>query len=668
MAWLYGFLRSFETPCGHNAEMSFYQKYILLLLSLLPQAALATDTLRTVLLSSDALLLGHGGEVGILKDDLSDLDTFGIGEMMFAPANLFKPWDKGRFRFGFTQSSHWLRLDLTDTADRKLILELDNPYLSQVHFYQLADGEVLDTVAAGSDLPFAGRRHWNLRDTIRIAAGDTVRCLLNIPYNRSLTDFNLFLADAQARGKSDRTERLLLIVFFCLILVYLLMLGLAINLTRFRYYWYYFAYVLLVSGYIYSDIGLGYKTLWPKWPYVQQVSLPVFANAYLIAGAFFVMAHFHTRRTYPVQHAALRAVSFVAAAMVAVALVLPLLPPFWAHLFANFSGVIYVITVLLFFWLAGTAFLRDDRMFPGWLMVGFLVHGASVIYSSLEQFKFVPPLSLQSILAENGLLITFHTPLVLMLGLLVEMGIVLLIGLKRFRNLLSESQRMTRELTEQRKQNLNALALGMETEQRRIAQELHDGLGGSIAAAKFKLEKILSEKNSKDASLGELVGELSTIHQELREIAHNLMPKHLHKQGLLAAIEQLVRQMEAAAPKLQIRFFNNADLNELNELASVYLYRIVQELLANLLKHSAATEAYLQFVKQENGLLLTLEDNGKGFDLAGEHSPLAAGGGGIGLANIRYRVEDALGGKFQVETAPGRGCLTTIELPWKGVL
>ena len=643
--------------------MIFFQKIKLLpIFLLLAQTALANDTLRTVQLSASALVLGKGGEVGIFKDDLSDHDTFDIGEMMLAPATLFKPWQKERFRFGFTQLSYWLRLDLTDTADRKLILELANPYLSEVRFFQVLDGEVLDTVTVGSDHPFDGRRHWNLRDTIRIGAGDTVHCFINIPYNRSLTDFNLFLSDAQARVKTDRTERLILIVFFCLIIVYLLMLGLAINLTRFRYFWFYFGYVLLVSGYIFADIGLGYQTVWPKWPYVQQISLPIFANAYLIAGAMFVMAHFRTRRTYPIHHAALRVVSFVAGAMIPVALFLPLLPPFAAHLFSYFHSVMYIVTVLLFFWLAGTAFFRNDRMFPGWLMVGFLIHGFNVIYASLENFKLVPPLSLQSALAENGLLITFHTPLVLMGGLLVEMAIVLAIGMKRFKNMLAERQRMSRELVEQRKKNLNALGLGMETEQRRIAQELHDGLGGSIAAAKFKLERIAGEKGNNDPALGEVVQELADLHQELREIAHNLMPKHLHKQGLLAAIEQLVRRMEAADPKLKISFYNNADLDHLNELARVYLYRITQELLGNLFKHSAATEAYLQFVRQEQDLLITLEDNGKGFDLA-----QAQGLGGIGLANIRYRVEDALGGKFSMETAPGQGCLTTIEIPWRSL-
>ncbi|MCC6723696.1 MAG: hypothetical protein IT258_04250 [Saprospiraceae bacterium] len=632
------------------------------LLFCLPRAY-GNDTLRTVQPPLDATVLGQHGEVGVYRDLLTDHDTFHIGEMMYAPSSLFETWHDERFNFGFAGQSFWLRLDLTDTADRKLILEMDNPYLSRVNFYQVLAGEVLDTQSVGSDLPFDGRRHWNLRDTVRLSAGDTIQCYINIPYNRSQTEFHIFLSDAQYRAKSDRAERMLLIVFFCLVFVYLLMLGLAINLTRFRYYWFYFAYVLLASGFIFTDIGLGYQTFWPRWPYVQQVSLPILANAYLIAGAQFVMAHFHTRRHYPLQHKVMRAVVWVAAAMIPVTLVLPALPIFWSHLFSYFHSVLYIVTVLLFFWIAGTAFFRNDRTLPGWLLFGFLVHGIHVIYSSLENFGLVPPISLQHMLIRHGIVIVFHTPLVLMVGLLVEMGVVLLIGLKRFRNMLTESQRMSRELAEQRKKNLNALALGMETEQRRIAQELHDGLGGGLAAAKFKLEKILSENPTSAPELNSLVGDLSSLHQELREVAHNLMPKHLHKQGLLAATELLVQRMQVADPNLQISFFCNADLDQLNELATVYLYRILQELLSNLYKHSGANEAWLQILKDETHLRITLEDNGRGFDSTAVQRQAS----GIGLSNIRYRVEDALGGKLHIEAAPGNGSLFSMEIPWKNL-
>jgi signal transduction histidine kinase len=362
----------------------------------------------------------------------------------------------------------------------------------------------------------------------------------------------------------------------------------------------------------------------------------------------------------------------VAAAFIPVALVLPALPPAAAHLYSYVQGVAYILTVGLFFWLAGTALFRDDRTFPGWLMVGFLIHGLSIIYSFLENLKLVPPLSVQELLLERGHLIALHTPVVLMVGLLVEMAIVLLIGMRRFKHLLAEQQRLARELAQQRQQNLNALALGMETEQRRIAQELHDGLGGGIAAAKFKLEKIESE-NPAVPGLGGVVRELADMHTELRDIAHNLMPKHLHKQGLLPAVEQLVQRMESADNRLKINLFCNADLSDVNELARVYLYRIAQELLGNLLKHAQASEAWLQFVRDGDNLLLTLEDNGRGFDSNPKNSPSGAGGraggkaGGIGLDNIRYRVEDALGGKFSVESEPGKGALFTIEVPWKAL-
>lgn len=634
-------------------------------LVLLAQVALANDTLRPVQLTAGYRVLGRGGDVGVLKNMWQEGDTLTVGEAMFAPAEFFDPWRKGRFQFGFSRRPHWLRLDLTDTIDRKLILELDNPYLSEVQFFQVQNGEVLDTMVAGSDHAFDGRRHWNFLDTIRLAAGDTVRCFIHIPYNRSQTEFGLYLWDARSRLAADKQDTIFLIVFFCLIFVYLLVLGIAIYLTRFRYFWFYFLYVLLVSGYIFADLGLGFQNIWPDRPYLQQVSLPVLTNAYLIAGTLFVLAHFHTKKSYPFHDQALRVVMYIAAGLIGVAFLMPLAPPAYAHLFSYFSSVMYIVTCLLFFWLAGTALARRDRIFPGWLMVGFLIHGLNVIYGSLESFRLVPPVSLTAALAEQGWLFTFHTPLILMFGLLVEMCIVLYIGMKRFKILLADSQQLARALALQRQQNLNALGMGMEAEQRRIAQELHDGLGGSISAVKFKLEN-LREKSPNNGGLGksldEITGDLASLHQELREIAHNLMPRHLHKHGLLTAVEQLIHRMESADGKLKIHFFNNANLENMSELARVYLFRIVQELLGNLFKHAQATEAWLQFVGHADSLLITLEDNGKGFDLTQVKNK-----GGIGLTNIRYRVEDALGGTFNIESAAGKGTVVFIEIPFKSL-
>mgnify|MGYP001371457651 CR=1 FL=1 len=636
----------------------------LLLLALLPETwAQSNGIFPTVTWNGRYHILGPGGEVGVLRNVHLDFDSLTIEEVKVVPNDWYEPWRKERFRFGFIRHPQWLRLDLTDTIDRKLILELNNPYLSEVRLFQVCEDD--NSKILGSDHPFRGRRHWNLQDTIRLSAGDTVRVFLQIPYNRSQTDFRLLLWDAQERLAATRQEMLFLLVFFCLIFVYLLTLGIAIFLTRFRYYWFYFLYVLLVSGYIFADMGLGYENLWPGSPYLQQVSLPVLANAYLIAGILFVLAHFRTRTGYPFHDQALRTVIWIAGGLMVMALFLPAAPPHFAHLFSYFSSVIYIITCLLFFWLAGTALVRKDRHFPGWLMVAFLTHGLTVIYSGLESFGLVPTLSLAQALAENGWRYTFHTPLILLLGLIVEIGIVLAIGVKRFKNLVAESEINAKALAAQRQQNLNALAMGMEAEQRRLAQELHDGLGGSISVAKFKIEA-LREKNGQDpatsAALDEAARALGSLHHELREIAHNLMPRHLHKHGLLTAVEQLIHRMEHSDRSLKIHFFSNADLDNISELARTYLFRIVQEMLNNLFKHAQANEAWFQFIRHDGNLLLTLEDNGRGFDLS-----QAKNKGGIGLSNIRYRVEDALGGRFEVDSTPGKGTLLSIEIPLKSL-
>lgn len=644
--------------------MKLFQKYLsVLVLLLLAVPALAHDTIPVLQPAPDVNLLGLGGEVGVLHDR-SEGGPLSIDDVIYAPTDLFKLWRKERFQFGFTSHPVWFRLDVADTIDRQLVLEMNNPYLDEVRCYIVSQGEIIETYRMGSSLPYGERKGHNLLFPFHLPAGDTLNCFIQVPYVRSQLDFKLFLSDAVAREKTTSIEFLILTIFFSLIFVYLLVLGIAIYLTRLKYFWFYFLYVMLVAAYIFADMGLGFAHVWGAYPYLQQVLLPVLSNAYLIAGGLFVMSHFHTWRSYPFHDQALRMVMIIAGCLIPVSMLMPLLKPFYSHLTSYFTTVTYIVTCLLFFWLAFSGILRRDRIFPGWLLVGFLIHGLNVIYSGLENFSIVPALSTTAALAENGLLLPFHTPIVLLIGLLVEMVIVLFIGIRRFKHLYAESQRVAKVLAYQRQKNLNALGLGMETEQQRIAQELHDGLGGGLSAVKFKLERLIHFAGDRQLAkeMQEAVDELTDLHRDLRDMAHNLMPKPLYKLGLLPAVEQVTRRMEAANPNLKIHLFSNVELAGANKLARIYLFRIVQELLNNLFKHAEATEAWLQFVTHDENLLITLEDNGKGFDLN-----QVKGKNGIGMANIRYRVEDALGGTFNVESAPGKGTMVSIEIPKKGV-
>lgn len=622
----------------------------------------------TVFLEKGFKVLGKGGEIGVWHQLDKNAGPLSNEEIADLPESLFKPWRRERFQFGFPRHPHWFRFQLTDTTDRTLTLELDNPQLSELYFFQVTNGEFDTSYIAGSIYPYVDslRPYRNFSFPIEISAGDTAQCYLYLPYSRSQLDFKLFLWESNARQQARQQESLVLNAFFSAVFFYLLMLGMAIYLTRLRYFWYYFLYVLLVGAFIYSDIGAGFRNVWPRAPWLQQVAVPMLANLYLIAGLKFILAHFRTRRDYPHFDFVLRALIWLAAGMIAIFLLSPATPLLFAHLVFYFNHVLYIAAILTVFGLGSVALWRKDKAFPGWLLVGFLAHGLHIIYMSLEGFGLLPPLSLTSALAEYNLLLTFHTPLILMASLLIEMGIVLFIGVRYFRRLDADGRKRLRDLALQKQENLTALGMGMEIEQRRIAQELHDGLGGGLSALKFKLEHLKSaagENVTLQASISQLYKDLTRLHQELRTTTRNLMPKPLYELGLQPAIQQLIEQTEQAAPHLVIHFHHNADFTHFNETAKIFLFRIVQELLNNLLKHAQATEACLQFVQHEQELLLTFEDNGRGFDVASALRQQS----GIGLSNLRYRVEDALQGKLHIDSSPGRGTTISIEIPGKSL-
>ena len=159
----------------------------------------------------------------------------------------------------------------------------------------------------------------------------------------------------------------------------------------------------------------------------------------------------------------------------------------------------------------------------------------------------------------------------------------------------------------------------------------------------------------------DIAEDLEEIYREVRGISHDLMSKALEKTDLLPALEDLTARIQQARPGLNVQFYANAQLDDLSNLAKIHLYRIVQELLANVLKHARATTVTLQILQDKGKLLLTVEDDGQGFH------PATTTSDGIGLANVRTRVE-VLHGTMHLDAAPDRGTFISIGVPDKFIL
>lgn len=202
---------------------------------------------------------------------------------------------------------------------------------------------------------------------------------------------------------------------------------------------------------------------------------------------------------------------------------------------------------------------------------------------------------------------------------------------------------------------LNAMIRGEEQERARMGRELHDGILSQLSAAKMNFDALHIKYPIPEAKneYRKAMQHLEETAIDLRKTAHNMMPGPLMEHGLIICLEAYCEKT-AAFSGLEIRFVCEDYLPRMPIDFELSLYRMVQELVQNILKHAQASRALLQIVYHENLILLTVEDNGKGIDLAQSATS------GIGLTNLKSRVK-ALKGRMEIKGRKNQGTSVYIE-------
>jgi signal transduction histidine kinase len=204
---------------------------------------------------------------------------------------------------------------------------------------------------------------------------------------------------------------------------------------------------------------------------------------------------------------------------------------------------------------------------------------------------------------------------------------------------------------------LQSMMEGQEQERRRLARDLHDGLGGLLSSVKHRFSNIQGKHTDlvESREYQEAIQLLDNTSSEARKIAHNLMPEALVKFGLKDALEDFCHNVgEVQKFHIDLQFYGMEERLQSN--LEISIYRIVQELMNNIIKHANASEVIVQLVKNEDMVHLTVEDDGVGFN------PSRIRRDSAGLNNIRSRVK-YLRGNLEMETAPGKGTTYTIVIP-----
>ncbi len=222
------------------------------------------------------------------------------------------------------------------------------------------------------------------------------------------------------------------------------------------------------------------------------------------------------------------------------------------------------------------------------------------------------------------------------------------------------NRRRIRELEDNLKiESMQGMLAGQESERQRIAQDLHDSVGGLLAAAKIHVEGLLSKKTPlvDIEGLSKLRNLLDETVSETRHIARNMQPSALLEFGLVTALRDLTGRVRGlGAPSITFQHFG--DFAGIDQTIALNCYRIVQELLQNSLKHAQANEILVQITQTDHQIALLVEDDGKGFDPVEVRK-------GMGTDNIARRVQ-FLKGEMSVHAEPRKGASTLVTVPLAG--
>ena len=218
-----------------------------------------------------------------------------------------------------------------------------------------------------------------------------------------------------------------------------------------------------------------------------------------------------------------------------------------------------------------------------------------------------------------------------------------------------ESQKLATVLKEQELTSIDAMIEGQEKERQIIANDLHDDLGGLMATVKLHFNAL------KDKDSPELYDKTNNLieeaYQKVRSVAHAKNSGVIAKQGLLKAVQNMADKV-SASNTIKIEVLDHGLDHRLENSLELTLFRVIQELITNVIKHAEATEVAIHITNHENSINIMVEDNGKGFD----PYQITKTNAGMGISSIDKRVEH-LEGQLTIESEKNKGTTVIIDIP-----
>ncbi len=314
------------------------------------------------------------------------------------------------------------------------------------------------------------------------------------------------------------------------------------------------------------------------------------------------------------------------------------------------TEILYIISILLQFFVAvlSLRFISFTRIKLSWILIsaGFILMAFRrfIEFSAFLNAKYYAELSLLSD------------------WIAIATSVVIAIGVWLIRDIFHSLRMAELERKRADRKVLTAIMRTEERERRRFAEDIHDGLGPLLSTIKLYVNELASDEipgEEKKDSINYINQLIDDAVSDIRTTANNLTPRVIHEYGLVSAVEEFCNNI-SRTQKLTIAVIKPGKNPDLGKNSEINLYRIINELINNTIKHSDARKATIEFTVWGKKLLVQYSDTGKGFDYRHYDNRIK----GEGISNIITRV-GSIDGKIKIFSEEGKGFKAKIEVPLK---
>ncbi len=545
-------------------------------------------------------------------------------------------WKTNQVFYGFSESYYWLKFSLNNTTSthKELYLVIDNPHLNFVDLYEFNEGKLQLKYQSGLYRPFDMRPvdSENIVFPIILESKIANTYYIKIDKRNTSISFPSYLMNKASFIKSSNKKNLISgLLYGCFVLVILYSLLSFLYLRKLLYLWY-SIYVCLSLFYLLVSMGYGFQYIYPNAivfaSYARLLSM-------ILAILFFIKFSQSLLKTKQYAIKAHRLMNAIILCGLLLIIGYMILPNFYS---VHRSTVITFVYVWVFAFQLSCALAliytyKKQKTKVILYILAFSALFVAVIFGVLFDYGWLPSLQF------------YISPLTI--GFLLEILILSIVLLKEMRAIYKEKLDLSIKIAQKSQEVSRAYIKGVEIEKFRISGELHDDIGSQLAnfIRQETHNKTLTEKSSE---------KLKEIIDSLRRISHRLSPNKGHLFSFREQIENLIDETFVDG-KIVCEFQFLASNLELQDEQKLNIYRILQEIFNNILKHSKATQVDLQLIDVDEFLVVTIEDNGVGFDFKSKTK-------GVGLINIQRRV-DYLNGTIEVSSVINKGTFIVLSIP-----